>query len=80
MLLKNGRNHITQIKNLKENDEQFSTFVDRFCNDSSDPKMLSYLVEYIQEKLDLLDLSLPSSTMDNSYLADCLYAFASYNK
>lgn len=40
--------------------------------------MLSNLVQYIQKKLDLSDLPLPSSVKANSYLADCPYAFASY--
>jgi hypothetical protein len=47
-------------------------------NSSSDSKALSELIEYIQKKLDLSNLSLPAANQDNSHLADCLYAFASY--
>ena len=78
MLLKNRRNYMIQLKELKENDERFRTLLDALCSDSSDSKTLSNLVEYILYKLDSSDPSLPSSIKDNSYLADCLYAFASY--
>jgi hypothetical protein len=42
-----------------------------------DSEILTELVQYIQGKLDLTN---PSATTneDISYLADCLYAFASY--
>lgn len=37
------------------------------------------LIQYVQMKMDLSDLLLPTTANeDNSYLADCLYAFASY--
>jgi hypothetical protein len=78
MLLRNRRNYMTQLKDFKENDERFRTLFDGLCNDSSDSKTLSNLVEYIQDKLDISNPSLHSSIKDNSYLADCLYAFASY--
>jgi hypothetical protein len=67
-----------QIKNLKENDEYFNATFAKFCNSSLDSKALSDLIKYIQKKLDLSNLSLPAANQDNSYLDDCLYAFASY--
>jgi hypothetical protein len=78
MLLRNRRNYMTQLKDLKQNDERFRILFDRLCNDSLNSKTLSNLIEYTQDKLDLSDPSLPSSIKDKSYLADCLYAFASY--
>lgn len=78
MLLKNRCNYMTQLKHLKENDERFRILFDRLCNDSSDSKTLSNVVEHTKNKLDSSDPSLPSPIKDKNYLADCLYAFASY--
>jgi hypothetical protein len=77
ILLRNRKNHITQLKNLKENDAYFNTIFNKFCTNSLDSGILSELVQYVQGKLDLTDP--PGTTSkDISYLGDCLYAFASY--
>jgi hypothetical protein len=77
ILLRNRKNHIIQIKNLKENDEHFNAIFSKFCTYSLDSKILTELVQYLQGKLDLTN---PPAAIneDISYLADCLYAFASY--
>jgi hypothetical protein len=76
ILLTKGNNYITQMKTLIENDEYFNTTFNKFCNYSSDYKILSHLVEYVQKKIDLSSLS--STVGYENNLADCLYAFASY--
>jgi hypothetical protein len=69
MLLRNKNNHILQIKNLKENDEQFNRIFTKFCNYSLEAEFLSSLVQYVQKKMDLSDLSLlTEANDDNSYL------------
>ncbi len=79
MLLRNKNNHILQIKNLKENDEYFDRIFTKFCNYSLETEFLNSMIEYMQKKMDLSDLPMPATANeDNSYLADCLYAFASY--
>jgi hypothetical protein len=66
LLLKNRRNYMTQLKDLKENDERFKTLFDGLCNDSSDPKTLSNLVEYTLDKLDSSSTSRSSSCKPDS--------------
>ena len=51
----------------------------KFCNYSLESEFLNNLIQYVQMNMNLSDLPLPTTANeDNSYLADCLYAFASY--
>jgi hypothetical protein len=77
ILLRTRKNHIILIKNLKENDEYFNSLFNKFCTHSLDSEILSELVHYVVSKLDLTNPS-AAANEDISYLADCLYAFASY--
>lgn len=76
-LLRDSKNYIIQIKNLKENDQYFSGIFTKFCVHSLDSEVLTEVVQYLLRKL---KLTIPSASTngDISYLADCLYAFASY--
>lgn len=78
ILLKNGNNHITQLKNLMENDEFFKMTFTKFCDYPCDYEILAKLVEYTGKRIVSSDLSSPHGIKSNIYLADCLYAFASY--
>jgi hypothetical protein len=75
ILLRNRKNYIIQIKNLKENDEYFNSIFSKFCTYSLDSEILTELVQYI---LSRLDFSSAATNEDIGYLADCLYAFVSY--
>jgi hypothetical protein len=77
ILLRTRKNHIILIKNLKENDEYFNSLFNKFCTYSLDSEILSELVQYVVSKLDLTNPS-AAANEDIRYLADCLYAFASY--
>jgi hypothetical protein len=66
-----------QIKNLKEVDEYFNSIFSKFCTNSLDPEMLTELVQYVISKLDS-PTSSAATNEDIGYLADCVYAFASY--
>src|SRR5215467_1060002 len=70
-LLRDRKNYIMQIKNLKENDEYFNVIFTKFCIRSSDINILTELVQYVLRKLNLTEPS-------GSTISDCLYAFASY--
>jgi hypothetical protein len=78
-LLVHGNNYIRYLMYLKENDKYFDEMFTKFCHDSADSKTLSNLINYILNKG-----SIPTSNSSqqgedtNEYLADCLYAFASY--
>ena len=76
-LLRNGKNHIIQIKNLKEDDEYFNSIFSKFCANPLDSEILTVLVRYVLSKLDSTT-PLADTNEDISYLADCVYAFASY--
>jgi hypothetical protein len=78
ILLKNRNNHITQLKNLLENDEFFGMTFTKFCNYPSDCEILRTLVEYTAKRMVSLGLSSPPGIKNSIYVADCLYAFASY--
>ena len=80
-LLVHGKNHITNLMYLKENDKYFDEIFTEFCHNSSDSKTLFDLINYIPNKEAFPNsntLPLNSGQDPNSYLADCLYAFASY--
>ena len=47
ILLRNRKNYIIQIKNLKENDEYFNLIFNKFCTYSLDSEILTELVQYI---------------------------------
>jgi hypothetical protein len=66
ILLRNRKNYIIQLKNLKENDEYFNSIFSKFCTYPLDSEILTELVQYILSRLDF------------SSSADCLYAFVSY--
>jgi hypothetical protein len=76
ILLRNRKNYIIQIKNLKENDEYFNSIFSKFCTYSLDSEILTELVQYILSRPDFS--SSAATNEDIGYLADCLYAFASY--
>jgi hypothetical protein len=76
-LLEYKKNQITEIKRLKENDQEFNTIYKRFCDKPSDPVVLRDIVNSIQSKADFSEI--PEISRDDTYLADCLYAFASYS-
>lgn len=76
ILLRNRKNYIIQIKNLKENDEYFNSIFSKFCTYSLDSEILTELVQYILSRLDFS--SSTATNEDIGYLADCLYAFVSY--
>jgi hypothetical protein len=71
ILLRDRKNYIIQIKNLKENDEHFNVIFTKFCIHSSDISILTELVHYVLRKLNLPEPS-------GSTISDCLYDFASY--
>ncbi len=70
-LLRDRKNYIIQIKNLKENDGHFNLIFTNFCIHFSDINILTELVQYVLRKLNLTEPS-------GSTISDCLYAFASY--
>jgi hypothetical protein len=76
ILLKYKKDHMIQLKNLKENDEYFNLTFTKFCQNPRDLKTLTDLVYNIRKQRDFLDLPLTSE--HDGYLADCLYAFTSY--
>ena len=76
ILLRNRKNYIIQIKNLKENDEYFNSNFSKFCTYSLDSEILTELVQYILSRLDFS--SSTATNEDIGYLADCLYAFVPY--
>jgi len=72
MLLECKKNHITEIKRLKENDAEFKTIYNQFCNKSSDPIVLRNIVNSIRSKADLSDIK---SLSDDALLTRAIYAF-----
>lgn len=80
-LLVHGNNYIRYLMYLKENDKYFDEMFIKFCHDSADSKTLFNLINYISNKE---SIPAPNSSQlnpgqnNNEYLADCLYAFASY--
>jgi hypothetical protein len=80
-LLVHGDNSIGYLMHLKENDKHFDELFTKFCHDSSDSQTLFNLINCIPNKESIPTHNTPplNSGQDiNSYLADCLYAFASY--
>jgi hypothetical protein len=71
---------IRHLMYLKENDKQFDEMFTKFCHDSADSKTLFNLINYIpnKESIPIPNTTLNSGQDTNSYLADCLYAFAAY--
>jgi hypothetical protein len=75
ILLRTRKNHIIEIKNLKENDQYFNSIFSKFCTYSLNSQILTELVQYVLSKLESIN---PPADADIDHLADCLYAFASY--
>lgn len=77
MLLEYKKNHITEIKRLKENDVEFKAIYKQFCDKSSDRIILQNLVNTIRSKADFSGI--PRILRDDAHLTSCLYAFAAYS-
>jgi hypothetical protein len=77
MLLEYKKNQITEIKRLKENDEEFNTIYKKFCDKPSDPIILRDIVNSLRSKADFSHI--PEISRDDTHLANCLYAFTSYS-
>lgn len=81
ILLSHGKNHIVHLMKLYSEDEHFNEAVTRFCFNPLNHELLLNLVNYISVKREFSDISptsLDSKQNNDSYLADCLFAFASY--
>jgi hypothetical protein len=76
ILLGHGKNHIIHLMKLYDEDEHFT----RFCHNSLNQEILVNLINYIAVKKEFSDINLSPDLNQNNdgYLADCLFAFASY--
>jgi hypothetical protein len=69
------------LMKLYKEDEHFNEAFTRFCHNPLNQEILLNLVNYIDRKGKFLDINpiFPDSNLNNNgYLADCLFAFASY--
>jgi hypothetical protein len=76
LLLEYNKNHITEIKKLIHNDQEFSPICSKFRNNPSDLKTLRDVIDNIQTKADFSNM--PPMSNQEGYLADCLYLLTAY--